>query len=301
MKGLVESFVHFLIGEPQVTRIVPPHGFTVWLTSLTAASMAFLAIFALSFSVAAGRVADDWSTELARTQTIRVAAPEVQIEAQTQTVLEILRTTPGIESYRIIEADEQRQLLAPWFGSDIPIEELPVPHLVELIEAPSGFDREGLTLRLVAEAPGAVLDDHRRWRAPLVQATNRLRVLGGIAIILIGCATAAMVTLAAQSALSANHQVIRVLRLIGARDHYIAGAFVRRFTLRCFSGAFFGTTLGLVALLLMPNLKEEAGVLFELSFQGWVWILPISVPMLAAVVAFFATRMAAKRVLGRLS
>jgi cell division transport system permease protein len=39
-----------------------------------------------------------------------------------------------------------------------------------------------------------------------------------------------MITLAAKAALAANGQVIRVLRLIGARDITIATAFVRRFT-----------------------------------------------------------------------
>ena len=50
-----------------------------------------------------------------------------------------------------------------------------------------------------------------------------------------------MITLAANAALATNAQVIRVLRLIGARDTYIARAFVRRFTLRALSGAAIGT------------------------------------------------------------
>jgi hypothetical protein len=49
---------------------------------------------------------------------------------------------------------------------------------------------------------------------------------------LIAGAMAALITLAAQAALSANAPVIRVLRLVGARDAYIARAFVRRFTVR---------------------------------------------------------------------
>ncbi len=37
---------------------------------------------------------------------------------------------------------------------------------------------KGLRLRLTAEAPGAVLDDHTRWRSPLVTAADRLRIFG---------------------------------------------------------------------------------------------------------------------------
>ncbi|NIR61201.1 MAG: cell division protein FtsX, partial [Gammaproteobacteria bacterium] len=91
-----------------------------------------------------------------------------------------------------------------------------------------------------AEVPGAVLDDHTRWRRPLVSAASRLRLLGIVSLLLIGAAMAAMITLAAQAALAANTQVIAVLRLVGARDSYITRAFVRRFTLRALGGSALG-------------------------------------------------------------
>ena len=50
-------------------RVVPPSGHTAWLTSFTAGAMAFLAVFALALSLAAGRLADRWSDALERTAT----------------------------------------------------------------------------------------------------------------------------------------------------------------------------------------------------------------------------------------
>ena len=47
-------------------RIVPPTGFTAQLTLFSAAAMAFLAVFALALALATGRLADRWSSELAR-------------------------------------------------------------------------------------------------------------------------------------------------------------------------------------------------------------------------------------------
>jgi len=177
--------------------------------------------------------------------------------AQSAAVLEVLRTTPGINTARVMSDEEQRKLLEPWFGPDLPLETLPVPRLIEVIEEGRGPDAAGLKLRLAAEAPGAVLDDHTRWRKPLVNAATRLRVLGMVSILLIAGSMTAMITLAAQSALAANGQVIGVLRLIGARDVYIARAFVRRFTMRALLGACLGTFLALVAVLFMPAAAEE--------------------------------------------
>ena len=110
-----------------------------------------------------------------------------------------------------------------------------------------------------------------------------------------------MITLAANAALATNAQVIRVLRLIGARDTYIARAFVRRFTLRALSGAAAGTAAGMLAVAALPSADAAGGFLTGLGFQGVGWLWPLVLPPLAAVVAFAATRFAAFRKLGELT
>lgn len=284
-----------LAGDPQADRVVPPTGFTARLTVLSAAAMAFLAVFALAMSLATGRLADRWAEEMARTSTLRISVPEDQMQAQTEAALEVLRTTPGVAEARPLMPEEQRALLEPWFGPDLPVETLPIPNLVEIIEDGQGYDPTGLRARLQAEVPGAVLDDHGRWRDPLVRAAGRLRLLAWVSMGLIALTVAAMITLAANAALAANAQVIRVLRLVGARDVYIARAFVRRFTLRALSGAGLGTLLGALAVLALPSTDVAGGFLTGLGFQGWHWLLPVAIPLLAALVAFFATRQAALR------
>ncbi|ARE41280.1 Cell division protein FtsX [Rhodovulum sp. P5] len=289
--------IHKLAGDPRVGRIVPRNDFTARLTVFTSAAMAFLAVFALALTLASGRLAERWSDALARTATIRISAPAGQVEAQTQAVLDVLKTTPGVASSRLISDEEQRDLLAPWFGPDLPVETLPLPRLVELTETGEGFDAAALRLRLAGEAPGAVLDDHARWRRPLVQAADRMRLLGVLSAALIGAAMAAMIALSAQAALSANARVIEVLRLIGAEDTFIARAFVRRFTRRAIEGAALGTLAGIGAVALMPGTDGAGGFLTGLGFNGVEWLLPLGLVPFAAMVAFLATRWTAMRVL----
>lgn len=281
--------------------MVPPSGFTARLTLFVSGAMAFLTVFALALSLASGRLATQWANELARSATLRISAPVDQMSAQTQAALKILDQTPGIASARALDGDEQAALLAPWFGLDVQLEDLPVPQLIEIIAAEPSYDVQGLTLRLSTEVPGAVLDDHTRWRAPLVDAANSLRRLGWISIVLIGGAMAAMITLAAQSSLAANAQVIEVLRLVGARDRYIAGAFVRRFTIRALIGAVVGVALGMLGVLFLPAASQEGGFLTGLGFQGWGWGLPLLIPVLGSVVAFAATWLAARNTLKELA
>ncbi|KKL45429.1 hypothetical protein LCGC14_2355760 [marine sediment metagenome] len=151
--------------------------------------------------------------------------------------------------------------------------------------------------RLRAEAPGAVLDDHTRWRRPLVRAAQSLNLLGLASIGLIVLTMAAMITLAANVSLTANAQVIGVLRLVGARDTYIARAFVRRFTLRALGGAAGGAALGMVAVALLPDTGSAGAFLTGLGFSGFGWLAPLTIPPLAGAIAFWATRHAAFRAL----
>jgi cell division transport system permease protein len=295
--SLVADAWVLLNGDAQADRVVPRSGQSARLSVLTSGAMAFLAVFALALSLASGRLADRWASALAQSSTIRISAPAGETDAQVAAVLAILDQTPGVAAARALPDAEQRALLAPWFGPDLPVEDLPIPRLIEIEETAEGYDADGLRQRLIAEAPGAVLDDHTRWRRPLAEAAGRMRLLGWTSMLLIVAATGAMITLAAQSALAANGQVIRVLRLVGARDAHIARAFIRRFTLRALAGAALGTAAGVLGIAALPGADASSALLEGLGFSGRNWLWPLAIPPLAAAVAFVATRQAAYRTL----
>jgi cell division transport system permease protein len=281
-------------------RVVPASGFTAILTILSSAAMSFLAVLALALALAAGDVAARWEAELSGTATIRISAPADQREAQIEAVLTALSQTPGIATTRMIDEAEQMDLLAPWFGRDVPLGALRLPVLIEVREEGVGPDPEGLRQRLAAEAPGAVYDNHGRWRMPLIEAADRLRTIALTAMVLIAGVMATTIALAASAALAANGQIIDVLRLVGARDAWIIQAFVRRFSARALVGAACGTIVALVVLILFPS-GAETGVFGNLGFRGLQWIFPLLVPVGAAVLALAATRVAAARRLKEVS
>ena len=301
----MRAAVRFLLGlfsqKSQRDRVVPPTGVTANLTLFTSAVMGFLMVFALALSLAAARLADHWSDALARSATLKISAPSEQLDRQVNKALAILKTTPGVKQASVLDLDEQRRLLEPWFGPDVPIDLLALPTLIDIREDNKGFDSENLRLRLLADVPGAVLDDHTRWRRPLVIAAGRLSKLGWFSILLMIGASAAMITLSARAAMSANAQVILVLRLIGATDAYIASAFVRRFSLRALSGGALGCIAAAGAIYFLSEDEDKLSILTGIEFYGLEWLWLLFVPLLIGVVAFLATRRAAKKVLGTLS
>jgi cell division transport system permease protein len=92
---------------------------------------------------------------------------------------------------------------------------------------------------------------------------------------------------------------------VGAKDAYIARAFIRRFTVRGFYGAALGTVLGAAAMIFLPNAQEidgqtAGGFLTEFGFEGFERLWLIVIPIFAAAVAYIATRIAANLTLKRL-
>lgn len=293
----MRALLDLIVGDPQADRSVPPTGLTARLTVFVAAAMAFLAVIALAVSLTTSRVAGVWAEELAQSATLRLPADPATADALLLAALDVLETTPGVSAVRALSQDEQQALLEPWFGPDLPLDALPMPQLIEIVADGDGYDAQGLQARLTAQVPGAILDDHTAWREPLLEAASRVRLIGWSVVLLIVATIGAMITLAAQASLAANAQVIRVLRLVGAKDAYIARAFVRRYTLRAGGGAVGGVILGVIVVLLMPQGDPSGSLLMGVGFEGMDWVWPLLIPLLAAIVAFFATRAAALRTL----
>ncbi len=146
-------------------RIVPPGAQSARSVGLLSAIMAFFAIVVLALALAAGRLAETWEGSLADTATLQILGGGEDVEEQARAALDVLRTTPGVRGVRMIEVAEQRALLEPWLGSEAALDSLPLPLLIEVATDPDRLNIESLTLRLQAEAPAAVYDDHGAWRA----------------------------------------------------------------------------------------------------------------------------------------
>ena len=300
MNARLSDIIGFLRGTSGPGQVVPPSGISAWLIVFAAAAMTFLAVVALAFALSAGQVSKTWERDIARTATIRISAPADQLEPQTDAVLNVLATTPGIDGAEIMGRAEQAALLKPWIGADLPLQDLDLPRLIKITETAAGPDRAGLRLRLSAEAPAAIYDDHGRWRAPVVQAAAEVARIGLLSFVLTLATLIAVVILAAQAAIISNNRVIATLRLIGARDLFIVRAFVRRITLRAVLGALLGAMAGIVIIIVQP-VQASATFGGGLRMSGAEWLYPLCLPILVGIVTFIAARLTVFSMLKRLT
>ena len=292
-----------LRGNVAADVAVPPGGAAATLTWLATLATALMAAFAIAGALAADRAAARWSATLNGAATLELPAdPEAERPPQERLARAqaILSQTPGIASARPLDAAETRALLAPWIGDEAVLQALDPPLLIAVQET-AALDRAGLVARLEGEVPGAVYHTHAEWRDAATAAAARLRWLGaGFAVLALGVA-AAVAALAVRAALAMNGPVIETLRLIGAKDAYIARAFVRRFTLRALAGAMAGSVLGALLIAMMPS--GAAGPLSALppaGVAGWAMVL-LPPPVIVAAAAFLVCRQAAFATLARVA
>ena len=288
-----------ILNNPEHLRVVPNTGVTKWLTTFTAGAMSFLAVVGLAFSLICSDLSNEWGQSL-KNSSIRLSASTDLLEKQTNMALAILEQTSGVESARLVGIGAKKKLLEPWLGVDFPLESIAMPALIEIRETEAGVDYEGLRLRLSAELPSAILDNHSEWRRPIEVVSKLVSQLGMFTVILIILSSISMVTMASNAALAANVKVLRVLRLVGAFDTFIVTAFVRIFTLRVFWGSLTGTICAGLVLFLIPTFSEDLGILDVVSLEIKNKIYIACVPFLFAIISIFVTRNAVKSSLKRL-
>ena len=160
---------------------------------------------------------------------LTIQVPADASAARIETILAVLRQSSGIRSVHLLTPSETSRLLESWLGSPVPLEELPVPRLIDVgLDPAAPIDMAKLGTQLGAVVPEIRLDDYRpvvgglRARTWPVQALLGA-VIGG-ALLLV----AALAAFATGAALAARRSDIELLHLLGADDRQIAQPYAAR-------------------------------------------------------------------------
>lgn len=206
------------------------------------AIMTFLASLTAGVVMLVRAAANEWQADVAREVTIQIRpAPGRDIEADVAKAAAIARASPGVAEVRPYSREETMQLLEPWLGTGLPLDDLPVPRVI-VVRIASGAAPDLVQLRqaLGDEIAGASLDDHRGFVARM-RAMSGAVLAGGVGVLLlVFAATVLSVTFATRAAIATNRPVIEVLHLIGAKDDFIAGHFQRHFLQLGLKGGLIG-------------------------------------------------------------
>ncbi len=177
------------------------------------------------------------------------------------TIMAVLHRTKGVASAHLFEAAETARLLEPWLGPAVPLDELPVPRLIDVRIDPAA-PPELATLRreIGSVLPEARLDDHRASLAAARSAARRIEIVLAVAIAVALLLIAASALFAIWMGLMIQRSEFALLHLLGAADAAIAGQLARRYL----GLGLLGGAVGAVAVLLTIFLLGRGGALVQL-------------------------------------
>lgn len=273
----------------KVAPLTPPSA-TPYLVAVVCGAMAFLALCAIEAGQGAGRISGLWGAELAGRATVRVPADAGPVAAEAAAVA--MRVLDGVAAAEVVPPEAARSLLVPWLGEAEGFADAPLPWLVDVTLGESPPDRAGVQAHLDTAMPGAVYDDHASWRGPLEAAARGFRrlVVGSVALMV--AALVAMVVIAARASLAGAGATVRTLRLLGARDGFIAGTFDRAIGLRALLGGALGAPLAVAALAALPVDQAVAGLGIGAAPPVVNWPALIAVPLACGALAYLTARIA---------
>jgi cell division transport system permease protein len=226
----------------RTTHLVPENTVAGNALTIVVAIMSFLACLTLGAVTLVRDASREWQVDIMREVTIQVRPIEdVDTNIEAARAAAIARELPGVASVTVLNDAENLRLLEPWLGSDLEMNELPIPRLIVVrLSNPGVIDLDELSRRLQADVRGANLDDHRLWTERLQTMANVTVIVGASVLLLVFVATVLSVVFATRGAMASNRDVVSVLHFVGAEDGFIAREFQRHFLLLGLKGGLAG-------------------------------------------------------------
>lgn len=286
------------------------------------AAMSLLAALALAGWAGAAGLSRHWQEGAGSALTVQVPNPrEPAIQggsaqggsaqggaARLPAVLALLTGTPGVATARALPDDELNDLLRPWLGAGAERVSVPLPAVIA-VQLRGKIDPIELGQRVLAVAPGSLVEDHGLWIGRLSALARSLQACAGLALVLVVAVAAAVIAVATRAGLASRREAIEIVHGLGATDGFIAGRFAARATLLAAVGGLGGAILAAPVLLTLARLAQPfsgvtqdadtvAGILGALPPGLWL-ALPF-LPVTAAVIGFLTAQGTVRRWLRRL-
>jgi cell division transport system permease protein len=278
-----------LLDERKSTRAM------TWIMAI----MLFLTVLAAALGLATINAGARLDRQLAGRLTVQVVEPNAAArDVAAAKVLRTLQMLPSVASAKAVDRAQVAKLLKPWLGDTGDDADVPLPALIDVdLVTPDEEANARVAEAVRAAAPQARVDSQERWLSPVADFMKTIVVAALALVLLIAGATTAVVLLAARAGLEAHRDTIAVLHMLGSTDVQVARLFQRRIALDTLIGGAIGTVAAMLAVwMLMGQLLGMGSELVGgAALATRDWLLLALLPILFALVATVAARMAVLR------
>jgi cell division transport system permease protein len=222
---------------------------------------------------------------------VSVHAPQEHASKVDQIIGE-LKDTSGVTNVQKVDPEKLKTMLKVWTGDTSANIDFPLPTLLDV-----EFDREhfsdidSIKQRLRAISPDIAVENHNNWSQKLIIFGKSLRLITVLIGSFILFCAAIIVILVTKSALQAYYSTLDILRLLGAKDSYIAKIFQNQVLKSSFYGGIYGVVFAIPAVYAFMIVIKHLG-LEGLYWNSMLWrtiavvaIIPFTVALLGVLVS----------------
>lgn len=233
----------------------------------------------------------------------KTPAEMMRLSAPVQQVLNFVRNIPGVLSAEVVESEHLFSLLQPWIGQTDLLKDLQMPILIDLsIDPNAAIDYENMRQSLKSISGGIRLEAHARWQQMLTVMGQAIKTLSYAIVGFILGAIFIVISLITKSSLSAHKESIDILRLMGAKNSYVASQFQFQVFRACFQGGIIGIFFALPILYFLSWLAQYLGIpeIFKDMPSSEVVVSVFILPFIVSVFSMLVSRLTVLRTLTRM-
>ena len=265
--------------------------------------MSFLAILALTGTFALNGMTSRWSSGLENKITIEIPIETSEghllsrdtVQKETQKLAKALEKHPNTRSIQVLGERDMIELVSPWLGDDLNLNDIPLPSLISAELKISNPETIAAFIKDIEEqSEFANVETHQDWLGDLIHFARTLKILSLCIALIVVLATIAALTAGIRTRFAIHRKDIELLHLIGASDDYIARQFQGHAMIIALRGSVIGTILGIIITVLIIALSGFSGTslipkieISVLQFMA-ICLVPLAVCLIAAATSRFA-------------
>ena len=229
---------------------------------------------------------------------------KAELLAYEEKAVEFLKSVNGIIKVTPLTDDQLNELLRPWLGDDVSINDLPSPRIIDVkIAKNANIDFAQLANDLSIASPQASLDNHKIWLNKLIALADGLKMIAMTILALITAITSGAIFYTTQMSMGLHKNIIEILHIVGAKDTYIAQQYAKRMGFLGLIGGTFGLFFAIPAIFFIGNLANsiKGGIINEasLGINDWLYILilPLFSMTISMITAYYTVKNTLKKTL----
>ena len=260
------------------------------------ASMVYLALLAILFSIVSTLSFDKWSNATRDLVTIHVPNPTKGTGSddgvtRIDETLKILRAFPDIESVTILEKNDIERLINPLIEKDI-LKNILLPALIE-IRLKRNEVLPDLNNALKNLSPDIFIEDHVELFLPDAKTFLGAKKLFSVIVSLTLFVAMISVIFAVHSGLAINREIIHVMHLIGAKNSFIARTFQKHVLKVLSISSVFATLLAIGTFFILESSLRvaffgdvEIEIFKQINLWDWTifMLVPVCYPLFGIIV-----------------